>query len=55
VGLIPREYDGRGLNLTSFLQLVSRPRRLSSIRELLRKFSWRSAQVDTNRDNLTFV
>jgi hypothetical protein len=53
-GFFPRGYSGRGVKLTTHLQLVPRPRICGSIHSLPYTSSWRNAQLVEHRENFTF-
>jgi hypothetical protein len=52
-GLFPRGYSGRGVKLSTHLQLVLRSRKCESIHPLPHTLSWRSASLNKHRDNFT--
>jgi hypothetical protein len=52
-GVIFRGYSGRGLKLTTHLQLVSRSRKCGSIHSLLHAPPWRTAYLVKYRSNFT--
>jgi hypothetical protein len=54
-GLFPRGYSGRGVNLTTHLQLVPRSRKRGSIHPLTYTPSWRSSYLVKHRENFTFT
>jgi hypothetical protein len=52
--LFPRGLSGRGVKLTTHLQLVPRSRKCGPIHPLPHTLSWRSAQLVKHRDNFAF-
>jgi hypothetical protein len=52
-GLFPRGESGRGVTLTTHLQLAPRSRKRGSIHPLPHTSSWRSAYLVKHRDNFT--
>jgi hypothetical protein len=52
-GLFPRGYSGRGVNLTTHLQLVPRSRKCGSIHPLPHMPSWRNAYLVKHKVNFT--
>jgi hypothetical protein len=54
-GSLPRGQSGRGVKMTTHLQLVPRSGKRGSIHQLTHTLAWCTAQLAKNGDNLTIT